>query len=267
MELLLRRAGRRAWFPRLSEYGWARRAFLVIAALLGSAALAAGANLAGRYALWQVVRACVLDEATTGSPLPCLEVQTADGDARGWAVLRPPFGDPDTILIPTRRIVGIEDPALQAADTPNYFELAWAARHWLQAAPPDDRIALAVNSRLARSQDQLHVHIGCLAASFAPRLDGRALGPATGIWFRAADMAPGLEIWTYRTGRKDWAGLEPFRLARALSPDDPSLARMTLAAAPIHGEFVIFALKSRPGGWYASAEDVIDAHCRKKQLE
>jgi CDP-diacylglycerol pyrophosphatase len=265
MELLLRRAGRGLAFARFSQYGWARKTCLVVAALLGSAAFAAGANLAGRYALWQVVRACLLDKATTGSPLPCLEVDTSEGEAAGWVVLRPPIGAPDTILAPTRRIFGIEDPSLYAPDVPNYFALAWAARRWLVTAdggaPADDRVALAVNSRLARSQDQLHVHIGCVAAHFSHSLE-HALGPANATWFRGADIAPGLELWSYRSGVKDWARLEPFRLARTLVGEEKELARVTLAAAPIRGEIVVFALKSNPGGWYASAEDVIDSKCR-----
>ncbi len=266
MELLLKRAGRGLLFARLSQYGWVRKTVLVVAALLGSAAFAAGANLASRYALWQVVRACMLDKTTTGSPLPCLEVDTTGGEARGWAIVRPPFGVPDTILTPTRRIVGIEDPLLDAPDVPNYFALAWAARHWLTTADggagADDRVALVVNSRLARSQDQLHVHIGCVTARFSHSLEERALGPASATWFRGPEMAPGLEVWSYRSGVKDWARLEPFRLARTLVGEEKALARVTLAAAPVRGEIVVFAFKSRAGGWYASAEDVIDTRCR-----
>jgi CDP-diacylglycerol pyrophosphatase len=265
MELLLRRAGRGFGFARLSQYGWARKTVLVAAALLGSAAFAAGANFAGRYALWQVVRACMLDKATTGAPLPCLEVDTSDGEARGWVVLRPPIGSPDTILAPTRRISGIEDPLLYAPDVPNYFALAWGARRWLAkadgGAPADDRVALAVNSRLARSQDQLHVHICCLTARFSRHLDDHSLGPTSATWFHGPNIAPGLELWSYRSGVKDWARLEPFRLARVLFGEENALALVTLAAVPVRGEIVVFALKSRPHGWYASADDVIDARC------
>src|SRR5947208_5006379 len=84
---------------RLSEYGWGRKALLILAALIGSAAFAYAANLASRNALWQVVRVCALDSATTGSPRPCLEADLAGG----FVVLRPPFGQPDTILAPTQR--------------------------------------------------------------------------------------------------------------------------------------------------------------------
>ena len=250
---------------RLSQYGWARKGLLVACALLGSVAIAAAANFASRHALWHVVRACTLDHATTGAPLPCLEVETAGGEDRGYAVLRPPLGDPDTILTPTRRIVGLEDPALQSPDAPNYFALAWGARRWLAksdgTAPGDQRVALAVNSRLARSQDQLHVHIGCLTARFARELEGRARGPTPGVWFHGVDLGPGLEVWTYRGGARNWTDLAPFRLAGSLVGGADALARVTLAVARARDEFVVVALRSRDRGWYAAAEDVIDGRC------
>jgi CDP-diacylglycerol pyrophosphatase len=241
-------------FGRLGEYGWGRRAALILAALAGSVAFAYAADIASRHALWQVVRVCALDKATIGSPFPCLEA------APGYVVLRPPVGKPDTILSPTRAIVGLEDPRLQEPDEPNYFALAWAERRWLPGAPAEARVGLAVNSRLARSQDHLHVHLGCVTPDFAARLD-RSLGPKTGEWFRAGDMGPGLELWTYRTGTLDAARIAPFRLLRELVGDASAMRRTTLALAIAKGEFVVAALRSRPGGWYAAAEDVIDPRC------
>lgn len=239
---------------RLSELGWGRRIALVAAALVGSAAVAYAANLAGRNMLLQVVRACALDQATIGSPLPCLETNIGEG----FAVLRPPVGAPDTILAPIKPIKGVEDPQLQAPDAPNYFALAYGARRW--AVPERQRVALAVNSRLARSQDQLHVHIGCLSREFSGRLSDGALGPRAAEWFRAGDMAPGLELWTYRGGR-DIAALAPFHLLKGLLGDEKALARTTLAVVETPSDFVVVAMRSRPGGWYAAAEDVVDARC------
>ena len=263
MNETVKRPARLAKRPRFRELGWARRAVLVAAVLVGSAALAYAGNLAGRSALWQVVRACMLDKTTTGSPLPCLEVSLDDGAERGFAVLRPPLGHTDTILTPTRRIVGLEDPALQAPNAPNYFALAWSARRLLpgREPPADDRVALGVNSVLARSQDQLHIHIGCLTPSFAELLNARALGPKAGVWFRGPDLGKKLELWTFRSGSTDANGLEPFRLARELVGDDRSMSRTTLAVVSAGGEFVVVALRSRPGGWYAAAEDLLDLRC------
>ena len=258
--LSTRPAQGRALFGRFSDYGWGRRGLLVAVALLGSAAFAYGANLASRLALWQIVGLCAIDKETTGSPFPCLEVNLAQGRARGFAVLRPPIGSPDTILTPTARIVGLEDPRLQAAEAPNYFALAWDERRWLEGAA-EDRLALAVNSRLSRSQDQLHIHMGCIASDFAEHLANDALGPKTATWFRAPDLAPGLELWTYRSGAKDLAGLAPFRLLKDLVGDPGAMRRTTLGTILWKREFVVIALRSRPGGWYAAAEDVLDAKC------
>ena len=38
----------------------------------------------------------------------------------------------DTILAPTRRITGVEDPFLQSPEAPNYFDAAWRARTFLR---------------------------------------------------------------------------------------------------------------------------------------
>ena len=96
---------------------------------------------------------------------PCLEVNVSDRDERGYVVLRPPLRQPDLILSPTRKIVGVEDPSLQTLDAANYFEDAWNARTFLQGAPEEplarDDVVLAVNSRSSRTPDQLHIHIGC----------------------------------------------------------------------------------------------------------
>jgi CDP-diacylglycerol pyrophosphatase len=258
MSTLVTRAARPSIFS-LSRYGWGQRVLLVALALIGSAAFAYAANLASRNALWQVTRVCALDRETTGSPMPCLEVNLADGRAHGYAVLRPPFGRPDTILTPTARVVGLEDPFLQGEDAPNYFALAWDARRWLAPEPASERVALAVNSRLARSQDQLHVHIGCLSPDFMDRLKG-GVGPKPGVWFRGPDMAPGLEFWTYRSG-KDVSALAPFRLLKSLVGDAAAMRRTTLGVAQWKGEFVVAAMRSRPGGWYAAAEDMINGGC------
>jgi len=133
-----------------------------------------------RDVLLQVVRTCVANHAVTGFAFPCLEVNTSDGEDRGYVVLRRP-GLRDLILAPTKQVVGIEDPWLRTAEAPNYFQDAWNARHFLkelrQRPLAHDDVALAVNSGLSRAQDQLHIHIGCLArraretiSSIAPEL-------------------------------------------------------------------------------------------------
>ncbi len=109
------------------------RILAIVAVVTVSAAFGAYAMELHRMALWQVVRACVADTKLTGKPFPCLKVDLSGGEAQGSVVLRPPLSD-DTILAPTRRITGVEDPFLQSPEAPNYFDAAWRARAFLKGA-------------------------------------------------------------------------------------------------------------------------------------
>lgn len=120
-------------------------------------------------ALWKIVHGqCVPNQLEHGDPKPCAEVALKDGEERGYAVLKDRNGPSQFLLIPTQRITGIESPALLAPDAGNYFAAAWQARRFtekaLARAMPIDTVSLAVNSVLARTQNQLHVHIDCVRA-------------------------------------------------------------------------------------------------------
>ena len=141
--------------PRANHHGprLAAQITLAAAALFGFAAFAAPED---RQALWQVVQACVADYQLAGASFPCLAVNLADGVDRGYVLLRSPVGEPDTILVPTRKVVGVEDEWLQSPAAPNYFAAALDARAFVKgmngAAPRLNEVALAVNSRAGRSR-------------------------------------------------------------------------------------------------------------------
>src|SRR5947209_4349827 len=122
-----------------------------LVSLLILAGAAGGVAAADRDLLWGVVKICVANRELTGGAFPCLEVDTAQGLARGFAVVRAPLKQTHVVVTPTARVSGIEDTALQSPDAPNYFADAWAARKYvLDSAerPVSDRdIGLAVNSR------------------------------------------------------------------------------------------------------------------------
>ena len=82
---------------------------VVLSALAGLVSALAGFAEGRRGALWEVVRTCVVNHTVTGFAFPCLEVNTADGEDRGYVVLRRP-GTPDIVLAPTKQVVGVEDP-------------------------------------------------------------------------------------------------------------------------------------------------------------
>lgn len=242
-----------------------------VAALTVSAAFAAYAMELHRMALWQVVRACVADFKLTGAPFPCLEVDLSGGEERGSVVLRPPLSD-DTMLAPTRRIVGIEDPFLQSPDAPNYFAAAWRARAFLKdaggEAPEREAIALFVNSAIVRTQDQLHIHVGCLFPYARRTLALAAPKIPRGEWTQIGPVVPHTMFWGYRIGGTDLANVNPFRLAAeafAGKTKGPGDLTIVVAGVRVEGddEFLILAsyAKAPHAWWPVGADNLLASAC------
>ncbi len=236
-------------------------------------ALSAVGSVAGaprRQALWLTVQACVADHKLTGAAFPCLLVDLDGGEERGYVVLRDPFG-PDTILAPTRRVTGIEDPWLRSPQAPNYFAAAWRARPLLKGPggrpPAPDGFALAVNSALARSQDQFHIHLGCLAPALARKLPILAAKLPVGAWTRVGVAIEGSSFWALRAGRTDPQDIEPVRLAVEAIGGKRNLARTTLLVTELRvgrsEESLILVSDAGQSGSLqeASAESLLDPAC------
>ena len=100
-------------------------------------------------------------------PKPCERVDLAGGVEQGVAILKDLVGVAQMLAIPTRRITGIEDPQMLAPNAPKVFAAAWSAKPLVEGrlnrALPREAVALAINSKWARSQEQLHVHVDCVA--------------------------------------------------------------------------------------------------------
>jgi CDP-diacylglycerol pyrophosphatase len=210
-------------------------ALLCIGATFAFAAQAAVTD-ASRGALWKVVQACLISHGLTGGAFPCLEVNVSSGNERGYVILRPPFSASDLILAPTRRIIGVEDPSLQALDAPNYFEDAWKARKFLGDAPHEplahDGVVLAVNSRPSRTQDQLHIHIGCLNSSAKRIIRDLVMALPTDRWVPLGRPFHGPEFWGRLLAEGNLLGVNPFRLAAEANPA-VDRSQWTLAVAGI----------------------------------
>lgn len=114
-------------------------------------------------ALWKIVsQQCVPNQQQHHDPAPCLEVNL---DKRS-VVFKDAKGPLHTLVMPTDKITGIESPDIQKSGAPDYFSYAWQERDRLKKMadkPLDDRyLALAINSKYGRSQNQLHIHLACL---------------------------------------------------------------------------------------------------------
>ena len=120
------------------------------------------AHAADRDALKHIVQdQCLPHWRELRDPAPCARIVPPD-----FAVLADRKGGAHYLLIATGNVTGIEDPALLADDSPNYFAAAWAARDRLDGVIGHslrrESVGLAINSAIMRGQDQMHVHIECV---------------------------------------------------------------------------------------------------------
>ncbi len=254
----------------------ARLLYLASLALGLSVLLATFAWSGDPDALWNIVhQKCVPDQEQHADPAPCIEVNIANGEESGFAVLKDnaPTKPYEYLLIPTRRITGIESLLILASDTPNYFEDAWAARSYVsrlvQVELAPDMIALAVNSARDRTQNQLHIHVDCVRPDMRSLLKEKE-ETLTDRWSKIE--AAGYDYMALKLSAEAWARSNPFRLlADGIEGAGEHMDLETLVAvgAVFQDGSTGFYLLSRRGGLLSSAhgEDLIDPTCRLKGRE
>ena len=195
--------------PSSRVNGAAQSLFIAAIALTGLLSTPARAD---RMALWNIVHGQCEPHFEAGQgPKPCVDVDAADG----VALLKDLNGVAQELAIPTRRLTGIEDPALLAPGAPNYFAYAWRERTAVEALLkhplPREAVGVSINSLYARSQDQLHLHVDCMdkevAAALAAGLD------ALDETFRPMSIElKGRRYWARWLDDPDFSGPSPFVL-------------------------------------------------------
>jgi CDP-diacylglycerol pyrophosphatase len=118
-----------------------------------------------RSCLSKIVQGCVGDPASG----QCASVDPS----RELVVLKALKGSAHYLVIPTRSITGIEEPAVQQTTFPDYWSPAWEAAE-RYVGKPREWLGLAINSAARRSQDQLHVHVACVREDVKTALEGRS---------------------------------------------------------------------------------------------
>lgn len=262
----------------------ARRAWILpLAAAAIAAAAAFGlstAALADRNALWTIVHdRCVPNEEAHKDPAPCAAVvlgqDEGQGEAQGYAILKDRVGATQFLLIPTRKISGIESPEALAPDVPNYWLAAWQARRFVEERAKRplawDMIGLAINSVRGRTQDQMHIHIDCIRADVRAALaeHAHAIGPQ---WAQLPFDLRGRRYLARRLDAGELATQDPFKLlAKALASSggdtaadmaDESLVMIGLANGDNRQSFVLLADRGAPDkGLFAHGEDLLDHGC------
>ena len=211
----------------------------VFSAALGLAAAAAAAQphsvpAANRDELWFVVHdMCLPVYNSVGAAFPCLEINVDNGLDRGFAVLQAPLSATHVIVVPTARISGIESPNLESKDAPNYWQAAWDARRFVEQGArrrlPRDKIGMAINSAATRSQDQLHIHVSCVAPRVADFLR-RHQGEIRGAWSPMRVRLAGHRFLAMKIETESLSQADPFKLLAHHAPSNMfSAGRQTLA--------------------------------------
>jgi CDP-diacylglycerol pyrophosphatase len=246
------------------------RRLVVLSLIVCACALASNAPAhADPNALWRIVHdACVPHFEAGLGPKPCERVDLDGGVDQGVAILKDLVGVAQMLAIPTRRITGIEDPQMLAPEAPPVFVVAWNAKNLveerLHRALPREALGLAINSKWARSQDQLHVHVDCMAipvmkalAEYASALDSQ--------WRAMTVPLQGRVYFARRVDSADLADVAPLKLlAYGVEGAQANMGAYSLAAvgATFDGKpgFVLLADQfSLEGGGHA--EDLQDHNC------
>jgi CDP-diacylglycerol pyrophosphatase len=250
----------------------ARRVAAVSAVLIALSWHLATAQAANPNALWDIVHGkCVPDELQHGDPWPCAKVDLARGAGGGFAILKDLSGATQYLLIPTKRVSGIESPALLAPYATNYFAEAWESRGfvaWALLHPmPRDTLSLAINSDVGRSQNQMHIHIDCIRADVRQALLGQrtAIGPR---WAPLKILLAGHRYRAMRITGETLAGQNPFKLlARGVPGARADMGRHTLVvvgmlfAGEVPG-FILLDDHADPAhGDWGSGEELQDHAC------
>jgi CDP-diacylglycerol pyrophosphatase len=250
-------------------FGFVRAIRFQATLALAALALSSAPARADPNALWRIVHdECVPHIEAGLGPKPCERVDLAGGVAEGVAILKDLVGLSQMLAIPTRRITGIEDLQMLEPDAPPVFADAWGAKDLVEArlghALPRQAAGLAINSKWARSQDQLHVHVDCVAVPVAKALAEYA-SALDGQWRAMTVPLQGRVYFARRVDSADLRDVAPLKLlADGLEGARTQMGAYSLAAigATFDGRpgFVLLADQfSLEGGGHA--EDLQDHDC------
>jgi CDP-diacylglycerol pyrophosphatase len=234
---------------------------LLIAAAFSAVSFAAYSAVS-RDILWVALQSCVVAQKTTGHPFPCLSVDPATAAHPGTAILRPPGQATHIVVMPTEAVAGLEAPMLQGSAGVAYWTAVLAARENVVQALKG-RIALAdvgiaINSRTARSQDHLHIHLDCVKPGVRAAL---ATSPQriAGRWVRLATPLEDSRFYAMKVEVSDLSGFNPFATLSDLPGGRLALDKISFAALSVDGGQSTFMLALPDPG--SDSEKLLDHAC------
>ena len=128
-----------------------RKLLLISGAVLFAAILAAGWQIQrSRTTLWRIVNTSCIPAAQSGQTGSCAEVSLSKNSDAGYVVFKDRNGPLHYLLMPTKRVTGIEDPFLLTPEAPTYWADAWRAKRWMDVANgkpvPREAVSITINS-------------------------------------------------------------------------------------------------------------------------
>jgi CDP-diacylglycerol pyrophosphatase len=216
--------------------------------------------------LWTIVHdQCVPDEQMSGDPAPCSLVDIGAGEKRGYAVLKDLVGATQFLLIPTERIPGIESPALLEPHATNYFAAAWDARSFVDGRAgldiPRDWVSLAINSAVARSQNQFHIHIDCVRADVRESVS-RNIAHVGADWAAFPEPLTGHPFLAMAVGGETLGSANPIQLL-AKRAEDMSVETLVVVGTYLpdgRPGFVLLASRADPSAGDPGAGEELQDH-------
>ncbi len=227
-------------------------------------------HAANPSALWEIVsQKCVPHEQTARNPSPCTSVNLSQGTEKGYVVLKDLNGVAQFLLIPTERIGGIEDLRLLSPNTTNYWDAAWRARYYVEGRLHTnlarDGFALALNSSVGRTQDQLHIHIDCIRPDVRDLLR-TYLGAIGTTWTPFPVPLSGGSYQAIRINQESLEGINPFTvLANADTRAAVEMGHHTLALVGEHfaddtDGFVLLDQRADPAAGNPGSAELLEDH-------
>jgi CDP-diacylglycerol pyrophosphatase len=187
--------------------------------------------------LWRIVSECLDSrqadyctrcgwpiEDSCGAGRDCRSSTQVWAETRDYVAIRDikmcgcPLGFVHGIALPRTRVTGVEDPRRPDG----LWSFAWEAAR--QRIPDESEIALVVNPRGLRTQEQLHVHLVRLAPGARARVAARGPAPVATLdraWETAARAAASAKVDDYGVlVLRDDASRGFLVLAGPASPED-----------------------------------------------
>lgn len=230
--------------------------------LLLSGMVLVAAHATDRNILWNKTLECESAFLQQNTYAPCTLVSENEGD-----VLYKVDGERyQYLLLPLKKITGTEDAQLRSPGLPNYLFHAWQARGLVAdkfgGNIAENVLSLAVNARNSRSQDQLHVHISCLAKPVHEallRFCSRCYGPG---WHTFPELLQGTAYQFMSLSSATFRTTNLFQLVyRRAMHDGQSMAFATFAVVNLTPQRFLLLLAFGDATHPVGAEHLQDHDC------